>query len=868
MKHNTGTHKRITRLLTVFLAFAFFFSADAGVSFAAVKAPVATSITGTATTAVSIKLSWKKVSKYCSGYRIYRNGKAIKNINSSKTLSFTNTGLKGNTSYKYSIRTIRKYSQKQYYNTRTKKWVTKKPARKYWKGKKTRKVTKEVLGKAVTKTVKTRVPSAPKVTLSAVSPLQVKLTWNTVSGAAKYYIYRDGKVIGNTTAKTYTNSGLAAGKSYKYTVKAYANGAYSAASSTAVYNAPVKYAAEKRLESVSGLKASSYEFGRKVKLTWNAVSGATGYIICKKSGGEGYTQIYNSAINQYIDEDVEPDIEYSYKVTAYKNAGGTSDISADAEVKITTAGYPEAPEGCMAEYESGVWNLTWPGLAKEELTEDELSQIGITDPEKIAKICVTVTVDTEDNRVISGSNKIAADYTSYSLTDDGKPHSVLVKFKTYPVGDGDILTIESRTISFGTLPSAELCSETESDNVPAEDPLQQKTKLAAPEGFRATGATKSSISLAWTLESGVTYKLYRNSYLVKTLTAGTYTDTGLSLGEEYTYLLVAEKEGFYSSDAVTVKEFTESASPAPSEDNSFYTDRSITFTYNGATIYLGQTWSTTVKNSLGSCLSFSRPKYAYPGVWSDPADTTLYLYGTDTYKNFLAVYVANDQIIEWQTNGTVMGVDHGTTVRRGDVYNGEYFYTTTKKTNRTVVTTGSYWYTPDKIKNMAVGGAMIGGFSSYTFSSTDYTVSMTENQVGFHFTNAIRALYDTYPLEYSSVLEDADIVYYGARAVTETMKANDVCAHHFENCTKGPLAGQGAIRDSEHQFSDVARKKGMRMQETFENVATGSRIGEACICYVEVSEGHTQALLENKETTHMGCYIVEGFHCEMFGFTY
>ncbi len=46
------------------------------------------------------------------------------------------------------------------------------------------------------------------------------LSWNAVSGAASYNIYRGGTRTGSTTSTSYTDTGLASGTGYSYTVAA------------------------------------------------------------------------------------------------------------------------------------------------------------------------------------------------------------------------------------------------------------------------------------------------------------------------------------------------------------------------------------------------------------------------------------------------------------------------------------------------------------------------------------------------------------------------------------------------------------------------------------------------------------------------
>ena len=55
---------------------------------------------------------------------------------------------------------------------------------------------------------------------SAASTSQINLAWNASAGATSYGVYRDGGLVGTPTGTTFSDTGLAAGTSYSYTVDA------------------------------------------------------------------------------------------------------------------------------------------------------------------------------------------------------------------------------------------------------------------------------------------------------------------------------------------------------------------------------------------------------------------------------------------------------------------------------------------------------------------------------------------------------------------------------------------------------------------------------------------------------------------------
>lgn len=137
--------KLLALTLALFVGITFSAAVNTGEAHAAsVRTPGKVTLTSVKAVSPSqIKITWKKASYSPTGYQVYRGSTKVA---TTKNLSYTNSGLQPLTKYSYKVRAYKAYSQKQYYNTKYKKWVTKKPAAKYWKGKKTRKVTKYKYG--------------------------------------------------------------------------------------------------------------------------------------------------------------------------------------------------------------------------------------------------------------------------------------------------------------------------------------------------------------------------------------------------------------------------------------------------------------------------------------------------------------------------------------------------------------------------------------------------------------------------------------------------------------------------------------------------------------------------------------------------
>lgn len=146
----------------------------------------------------------------------------------------------------------------------------------------------------------------------------VYVKWNTVSGAAGYYVYRKtgsgswSKIatVSGGSKVTYTDATAKSGTNYTYTVRAY-NGNYISYFDTA--GLTVKRLTTPKLVSVS--KASS-----GVYFKWNAVSGASGYYVYRKTGNGGWSKIATvsgASKVAYTDKTAKAGTTYTYTVRAY-----------------------------------------------------------------------------------------------------------------------------------------------------------------------------------------------------------------------------------------------------------------------------------------------------------------------------------------------------------------------------------------------------------------------------------------------------------------------------------------------------------------------------------------------------------------------
>ena len=211
---------------------------------------------------------------------------------------------------------------------------------------------------------------SPPVYLSAVGgDKQISLTWAAVSGATSYTLYwgsATGVTKGSGTAITsatspYVHKGLTNGSPYYYVVTA-TKGATESADSTEATATPKATgnppSAPINLVAVAG--------SGKVTLSWQPVSGATGYTLYW-STTKGVTKSSGTAINSAGSPQSHGGLTngttYYYVVTA-KNGFGESSESLEASAKPQSGvTVPTAPKGLVAVAGDKKVSLSWPAVS-------------------------------------------------------------------------------------------------------------------------------------------------------------------------------------------------------------------------------------------------------------------------------------------------------------------------------------------------------------------------------------------------------------------------------------------------------------------------------------------------------------------------
>lgn len=265
----------------------------------------ATTLKEVANTADGLRLTWSKVSN-ATGYRIYRKKGSgsyslIKTFTKGSTTAYTDTAVKSEsgTTYTYCVKA---YSGEL------------------------------ITAASSNKVQQTRLTAPTKVAVSNTSS-GVKVTWNKVTGATAYRVYRKGsdgvrtclETLGSSTfAYTDTKVKSKNGVSYTYDVVACSKLGEGVPSSG------------KTLVRLTGVTAKSLKkYGSALKLTWTRNSKAAGYYIYRRTGSGSWSKVKTIAKNStltYTDKTVKKGKTYSYRVYAYKGSS-TSVVSNTKKLK-------------------------------------------------------------------------------------------------------------------------------------------------------------------------------------------------------------------------------------------------------------------------------------------------------------------------------------------------------------------------------------------------------------------------------------------------------------------------------------------------------------------------------------------------------
>ena len=525
-------------------------------------------------------------------------------------------------------------------------------------------------------TIAPTVPAAPAVT--SASPTSLSLSWGASIdnvGVAGYGVYRNGSLLGSTTATGYSVDGLACGTSYTLAVDAFdaaGNRSASAPVTASTSACPVDTTAP----SVPGSLAASGATQTAITLSWAASTDNTAVA--------GYGVYRNGALQasptspSYTVTGLTCGTSYTLAVDAFDAAGNRSasaTLSASTAICSTDTTAPSVPGSLAASgatrtaitlswaastdnvsvagygvYRNGTWlaspaspGYTFTGLtcgSSYTLSVDAFDAAGNRSAKgSVSASTAACPADTTPPTVPTNEHFTGTTKTTISVAWNASTDNVAVTGYRAYLNGASVGTTSSASYIFagltcgtsytisisaydaaGNASNPSLAAGTTSTSACSGDTLAPTT----PTGLAVTSATQTSIALFWSASIdnvAVTgYGAYRNGALQGSSPATSYSYTGLTCGTTYTlavdaYDAAGNRSAIASLSASTAACVADTVAPSVpgSLAASAATQTSITLTWGASTDNVGVSGYGVYRNgsSVGSTASTS---YSYTGL--------------------------------------------------------------------------------------------------------------------------------------------------------------------------------------------------------------------------------------------------------------
>ena len=185
------------------------------------------------------------------------------------------------------------------------------------------------------------------------------ITWKKTSDATGYALYRkaegdaDYSLVYNGTDVTFTDTGLAFGKTYYYYVKAYNN---SHGMDTISPSQVKKISIDIPRTRITNVEST----GTGISVKWEKISGAKGYKVLRSEDGENYSEIAYAVTNEYTDNNVPKyNKAYYYSIITVFNDGSKDIESLKSSRYVGIKKLNNPTNGHINNDEYKKFKLTW-----------------------------------------------------------------------------------------------------------------------------------------------------------------------------------------------------------------------------------------------------------------------------------------------------------------------------------------------------------------------------------------------------------------------------------------------------------------------------------------------------------------------------
>ena len=195
--------------------------------------------------------------------------------------------------------------------------------------------------------------ATPKITKAESVDGGVKISWNKVNKAEVYRVYYKGSKgwtrLADTTSTSYTDSEVASGKTYTYTVRCLNKSKNKFTSGYDSKGAKATFIAAPKISKTENVNGG-------VKISWGKSNGAEKYRVYYK-GSKGWTRMVDTTSTSYIDKDVSSGKNYTYTVRCINSSATKFTSGYDSKGKSVK--YISAPKITKAESVDGGVKISW-----------------------------------------------------------------------------------------------------------------------------------------------------------------------------------------------------------------------------------------------------------------------------------------------------------------------------------------------------------------------------------------------------------------------------------------------------------------------------------------------------------------------------